>query len=119
MKKQELFNNATEGFTYQRAPQQTGLYDAAYEHDACGVGMLVDIHGKKSHDLVESALKVLENMRHRGAEGADNKTGDGAGIMLQIPHELILMQGIPVPEKGRYGTGCFFCRKMRKTRQLF
>ena len=86
MKKQELFNNVTEGFPYQRQPQQVGLYDAAYEHDACGVGMLVNIHGEKSHDIVESALKVLENMRHRGAEGADNKTGDGAGIMLQIPH---------------------------------
>ena len=63
----------------------------------------INIHGEKSHDIVESALKVLENMRHRGAEGADNKTGDGAGIMLQIPHEFILLQGIPVPEKGRYG----------------
>ena len=63
--------------------------------------MLVNIQGGKSHELVESALKVLENMRHRGAEGADNKTGDGAGIMLQIPHEFILLQGIPVPEKGK------------------
>lgn len=88
-----------------------GLYDASYEHDACGVGMLVNIHGEKSHDLVESALKVLENMRHRGAEGADNKTGDGAGIMLQIPHEFILLQGIPVPEKGKYGTGLVFLPK--------
>ena len=70
-----------------------GLYDAAYEHDACGVGMIVNIHGEKSHDIVEAALKVLENMRHRGAEGADNKTGDGAGIMVQIPHEFILLQG--------------------------
>lgn len=61
--------------------------------------MVVNIHGNKSHELVDSALKVLENMRHRGAEGADNKTGDGAGIMLQIPHEFILLQGIPVPEK--------------------
>lgn len=61
-----------------------GLYDPSYEHDACGVGMLVNIHGEKSHDIIESALKVLENMRHRGAEGADNKTGDGAGILLQI-----------------------------------
>ena len=67
MKKQELFNNVTEGFPYQRQPQQVGLYDAAYEHDACGVGMLVNIHGEKSHDIVESALKVLENMRHLGA----------------------------------------------------
>ena len=61
---------------------ERGLYDTSYEHDACGVGMLVNIHGGKSHDLVDSALKVLENMRHRGAEGADNKTGDGAGILL-------------------------------------
>ena len=52
-----------------------------YEHDACGVGMIVDIHGNKSHELVHAASKVLENMKHRGAEGADNKTGDGAGIM--------------------------------------
>ncbi|MDR1379863.1 MAG: glutamate synthase large subunit [Tannerella sp.] len=85
-----------------------GLYRPEYEHDACGVGMIVHINGEKSHDIVESALKVLENMRHRGAEGADNKTGDGAGILLQIPHEFILLQGIPVPEKGKYGTGLIF-----------
>ena len=114
MKKQELFNNEAKGFPYQQQPRQAGLYDAAYEHDACGVGMLVNIHGEKSHDIVESALKVLENMRHRGAEGADNKTGDGAGIMLQIPHEFILLQGIPVPEKGRYGTGLLFLPKDEK-----
>ena len=89
----------------------SGLYDASNEHDACGVGMIVDIHGNKSHELVDSALKVLENMKHRGAEGADNKTGDGAGIMLQIPHEFILLQGIPVPEKGKYGTGLVFLPK--------
>lgn len=88
-----------------------GLYNATYEHDACGVGMVVNIHGNKSHELVDNALKVLENMRHRGAEGADNKTGDGAGIMLQIPHEFILLQGIPVPEKGKYGTGLVFLPK--------
>ena len=88
-----------------------GLYDPANEHDACGVGMIVNIHGEKSHDIVESALRVLENMRHRGAEGADNKTGDGAGIMVQIPHEFILLQGIPVPEKGKYGTGLIFLPK--------
>ena len=88
-----------------------GLYNADYEHDACGVGMVVNIHGNKSHQLVDNALKVLENMRHRGAEGADNKTGDGAGIMLQIPHEFILLQGIPVPEKGKYGTGLVFLPK--------
>lgn len=94
--------------------ERTGLYDASHEHDACGVGMIVDIHGNKSHELVDSALKVLENMKHRGAEGADNKTGDGAGIMLQIPHEFILLQGIPVPEKGKYGTGLVFLPKDEK-----
>ena len=109
--KQELFNNKTTAEDYQRQPKQLGLYEASHEHDACGVGMLVNIQGGKSHELVESALKVLENMRHRGAEGADNKTGDGAGIMLQIPHEFILLQGIPVPEKGKYGTGLLFLPK--------
>ncbi|MCD8181897.1 MAG: glutamate synthase large subunit [Bacteroides sp.] len=114
MMKEELFNNKTKERPGQRQPKQLGLYDASYEHDACGVGMLVNIHGDKSHDLVEAALKVLENMRHRGAEGADNKTGDGAGIMLQIPHEFILLQGIPVPEKGKYGTGLLFLPKNEK-----
>ena len=94
--------------------QPSGLYDSSYEHDACGVGMLVNIHGDKSHELVDSALKVLENMKHRGAEGADNKTGDGAGILLQIPHEFILLQGIPVPEKGKYGTGLIFLPRDEK-----
>ena len=124
--KEELFNNETKRKAgqqgreesqhpvYQRQPRQLGLYDAENEHDACGVGMLVNIHGGKSHELVESALKVLENMRHRGAEGADNKTGDGAGILLQIPHEFILLQGIPVPEKGKYGTGLLFLPKDEK-----
>ncbi len=90
-----------------------GLYSAQYEHDACGVGMVVNIHGNKSHDLVDNALKVLENMEHRGAETRD-KTGDGAGILLQIPHEFILLQGIPVPEKGKYGTGLVFLPKDSK-----
>ncbi|MDR1645630.1 MAG: glutamate synthase large subunit [Tannerellaceae bacterium] len=87
------------------------LYNTAYEHDACGVGLLVNIHGDKSHDIVEKGLQVLENMLHRGAESADNKTGDGAGILTQIPHEFILLQGIPVPEKGKYGTGLVFLPK--------
>ncbi|HXK75160.1 MAG TPA: glutamate synthase large subunit [Bacteroidaceae bacterium] len=100
-----------------RQPKVMGLYESEQEHDACGVGMLVNIDGHKSHAIVESALKVLENMNHRGAEGADNKTGDGAGIMLQIPHEFILLQGIPVPEKGRYGTGLVFLPKAEQAQQ--
>ena len=93
-----------------------GLYQSDYEHDACGVGMVVNIHGGKSHELVDNALKVLENMEHRGAETRD-KTGDGAGIMIQIPHEFILLQGIPVPEKGKYGTGLIFLPKNEKAQQ--
>ncbi|MBP3745127.1 MAG: glutamate synthase large subunit [Prevotella sp.] len=88
---------------------QKGLYRAENEHDACGVGMIVNIHGGKTHQLVDDALRVLENMRHRGAEVG--KDGDGAGIMVQIPHEFILLQGIPVPEKGKYGTGLVFMPK--------
>ena len=93
-----------------------GLYQSDYDHDACGVGMVVNIHGGKSHDLVDHALKVLENMEHRGAETRD-KTGDGAGIMVQIPHEFILLQGIPVPEKGKYGTGLVFLPKDEEAQQ--
>ncbi len=93
-----------------------GLYNSSYEHDACGVGMVVNIHGGKSHELVDNALRVLENMEHRGAETRD-KTGDGAGIMVQIPHEFILLQGIPVPEKGKYGTGLVFLPKEEKRQQ--
>ena len=96
--------------------ERCGLYQSDYEHDACGVGMVVNIHGGKSHELVDNALKVLENMEHRGAETRD-KTGDGAGIMVQIPHEFILLQGIPVPEKGKYGTGLVFLPKDEKAQQ--
>ena len=98
-----------------KSEQQRGLYQSEYEHDACGVGMVVNIHGGKSHQLVDDALKVLENMRHRGAE--IGKDGDGAGIMLQIPHEFILLQGIPVPEKGQYGTGLVFLPKDEAAQQ--
>jgi len=85
MKKRELFNNETKELPYQRQPEQQGLYDAANEHDACGVGMLVNIHGEKSHDIVESALKVLENMRHRGAEGAE-RAGNRRSCLVSLSH---------------------------------
>ena len=95
-----------------------GLYDPRFEHDACGVGLLVNVRGVKSHQLVEKGLQVLEHMVHRGAEGADPKTGDGPGIMVQIPHEFILLQGIPVPEKGRYGSGLVFMPKDEDSQQI-
>ncbi len=99
-------------------PRQQGLYDPINEKDACGVGLLANINGIKSHQLVEKGLQVLENMVHRGAEGADSKTGDGAGIMVQIPHEFILLQGIAVPEKGRYGSGLVFLPKNDDSQQI-
>jgi len=88
-----------------------GLYSPEFEHDACGVGLIANIHGAKSHAIVENALCILKNLVHRGGEGADSRTGDGAGILVQIPHEFILLQGIPVPERGSYGTGIFFLPK--------
>lgn len=91
--------------------EQRSLYSPQNEHDACGVGLVINLNGEKSHEIVENGLQVLENMVHRGAESADNKTGDGAGILLQIPHEFILLQGIPVPAKGKYGTGLVFLPK--------
>lgn len=102
----------------KRIEAREGLYDPACEHDACGVGMLCSIKGIKSHRLVEQALQVLEHMVHRGAEGADSKTGDGAGIMVQVPHEFILLQGVPVPEKGRYGTGLVFLPHDKEQQQI-
>jgi len=99
-------------------PIAQGLYNPENEHDACGVGFVVRISGEKTHDIVERGLQVLENMVHRGAEGADHKTGDGAGILVQIPHEFILLQGIPVPERGHYGTGLVFFPKAENEADL-
>jgi glutamate synthase (NADPH/NADH) large chain len=98
--------------------EQRSLYSFQNEHDACGVGLVLNLYGEKSHEIVEKGLQVLENMVHRGAESADNKTGDGAGILVQIPHEFILLQGIPVPAKGKYGTGLVFLPKEASKAQL-
>ncbi|WP_436416611.1 glutamate synthase large subunit [Petrimonas sp.] len=91
--------------------EQKSLYSFDNEHDACGVGLVVSLNGDRSHAIVENGLQVLENMVHRGAESADNKTGDGAGILVHIPHEFILLQGVAVPSKGKYGTGLVFLPK--------
>lgn len=95
-------------FSRIRQYEKKSLYSFQQEHDACGVGLAMTLNGEKSHAIVEKGLQVLENMVHRGAESADNITGDGAGILVQIPHEFILLQGIDVPEEGRYGTGLVF-----------
>ncbi len=96
----------------QRDAQANGLYSSEHEHDACGVGFVVQMHGKRSHDIVEKGLKILENLTHRGACGCDPLTGDGAGILMQIPHEFLAAQcreiGFELPEPGRYGVGTVF-----------
>jgi glutamate synthase (ferredoxin) len=96
----------------QQHPKAQGLYDPANEHDACGVGFIVDIHGRESHQIVRDALTALLNLDHRGACGCEKNTGDGAGILLQIPHEFLRARceplGIALPEPGRYGVGAFF-----------
>ncbi len=92
--------------------QQLGLYDPAFEHDACGIGFVAHIKGIKSHQNVGDALTILENMEHRGASGSEVNTGDGAGIMIQIPHEFffdeLLYKGLHLPNVGEYGVGFIF-----------
>lgn len=101
-------------------PKKQGLYDPAFEHDACGVGFVCNIKGKKSHELVRKALDLLKRLEHRGAVGADPLTGDGAGILIQMPDEF--MQGIAkensidLPELGKYGTGLVFLPQDEKER---
>ncbi len=98
-----------------------GLYDPSFEHDACGIGFVANIKGNKSHQYISDALTVLENMEHRGACGCENNTGDGAGIMLQIPHEFFfdecLHLGITLPEYGKYGVGFLFFSKEISVRE--
>ena len=85
-----------------------GLYRQAYEHDSCGIGFVADIGGQVSHDILRRGLEVLERMEHRGAESADNKTGDGAGVMLGIPHAFYAKAIPGLPAQGSYGTGLLF-----------
>jgi glutamate synthase (ferredoxin) len=108
--------------THTAFPEKQGLYDPRHEHDACGVGFVVDIKGRKSHEIVRSAVEVLLNMEHRGACGCEKNTGDGAGILLQIPHEFLLGQceelRIDLPSPGQYGVGMVFLpREPERARQ--
>ena len=86
-----------------------GLYNPAYEHDSCGVAMVADMHGRKSRDIVDKAITALLNMEHRGAQGAEPNTGDGAGILLQVPDEFLrAVVEFDLPEPGSYATGVAF-----------
>ena len=93
-------------------PGKQGLYDPWFEHDACGVGFIVDMKGRKSHKMVEDGLQILRNLDHRGASGAEINTGDGAGILIQLPHKFFAEVCKPLrftlPEAGQYGTGLVF-----------
>jgi glutamate synthase (NADPH) large chain len=98
-------------------PKKKGLYDPQQEHDSCGIGFVAQMKGIKSHDIINRGLEVLENMSHRGAESADNVTGDGAGILIQIPHGFFLSKGIDLPAEGKYGAGLIFLPQSLKDRE--
>jgi len=89
-------------------PERTGLYRSEFEHDNCGIGFVVNLKGKRSHGIIQRGLETLVNMKHRGAEGSDSKTGDGAGVMIQIPRDFYLIQGYSIPQEGQFGTGLVF-----------
>ena len=106
---------------------RNGLYRTEFERDACGIGFVANIKGSKSHQIISDALTVLENMEHRGACGCENNTGDGAGIMIQVPHEFFFDEcvklGVHLPAFGRYGVGVIFfpkdIRKREECREIF
>ena len=92
--------------------QRTGLYDPAFEHDSCGVGFVVDIAGRRSHAVIARGLEVLINLQHRGACGCEVDTGDGAGILIQMPDRFLRRvtgaSGLDLPPQGCYGAGAVF-----------
>src|SRR6478672_1239248 len=103
-------------------PQAQGAYDPANERDACGVGFIADMHDRRTHAIVEQGLKILENLDHRGAVGADPKLGDGCGILTQIPHRFFKEEtqslGIALPEPGFYAIGQLFLPRDAETRAI-
>ena len=103
-------------------PTKQGLYDPMFEHDACGIGAVVNIKGKKSHEIVENALTILVNLSHRGGVGAEVNTGDGAGILVQIPHDFLSnackQEGFSLPSLGQYGVGMLFLSQDAEERNL-
>jgi glutamate synthase domain-containing protein 1 len=104
---------------YHGLPLPEGLYHPEHEHDACGVGFVVNIQGKKSHAIVEQGIQILENLVHRGASGSDPETGDGAGILIQIPHHFFLrVRDGNLPDEGYYGVGMVFLPRDERDRAL-
>jgi len=107
---------------HHHLPKKQGLYDPAFEHDSCGVGFVCDMKGTISHNIVAQGLEVLNRLAHRGATGSDPKTGDGAGILIQIPHEFFAKEcksiDIDLPDRGEYGTGLVFLPIDEKDRKF-
>jgi len=102
-------------------PEAQGLYDPRFEHDACGIGAVVNISGRRDHDIVEYGKQVLLNLMHRGASGADESTGDGAGILIQIPHEFFNSPAagldFTLPEPRQYGGAMIFLLRADEPRR--
>ena len=109
------------GDVWRDLPKAQGLYDPRNEHDACGIGFVADIKGKRSYGIVDDALKILENLKHRGGEGADQRSGDGAGILTQIPHEFFQREcevlGFHLPQEGEYDVGMIFAHRYHDFRE--
>ena len=107
---------------YRHLPPKQGLYDPQFEHDGCGVGFVCDIKGRRSYDIVKKGISVLERLSHRGAVGADPKTGDGAGLLIQIPHDFLSNKarecGIALPDKDHYGAGLIFLPREDRERDF-
>jgi glutamate synthase (NADPH/NADH) large chain len=99
-------------YPFRGLPPAQGLYRPEHEHDACGIGFVANIEGRKSHDIVLKGVQILINLAHRGACGCDPQTGDGAGILIQIPHAFLdremASQGLSLPAAGEYGVGMLF-----------
>ncbi|MBI5145105.1 MAG: hypothetical protein HZA27_02850, partial [Candidatus Omnitrophica bacterium] len=99
-----------------------GLYDSRFEHDSCGVGFVCDIKGRPSHEIIRQGLEVLRRLSHRGATGSDPKTGDGAGILIQIPHAFLKkvcpQSKITLPNFGEYATGLIFLPQDKDEREF-
>ncbi|MFN6941082.1 MAG: hypothetical protein ACK4OG_03700, partial [Parvibaculum sp.] len=108
------------GWNVAGLPAAQGLYDPRNEHDACGIGFIANIHNRKSHRIIQDGLKILENLEHRGAVGADPKAGDGAGILIQMPDAFFRKEakklGIELPAEGHYGVGMLFLPKAADAR---
>ena len=104
--------NANEWIDPRPRMQREGLYDPCFEHDSCGVGFVVNVDGRRTHQIVSNGITILKNLVHRGAVGGDSRTGDGAGMLVQMPHAFFSREagrlGFPLPAEGLYGVGMLF-----------